>query len=148
MSLLPVRVRLLNPSSTCMAPLHKETNVPAPLGDRRDGVVGRAHLSEYFIQPLKWAVEVNLNPAGGTCYILTMILCTPALNKAHPDSAHFCQFIHRLETMVYRLGQQLSKLLVVEDLQAASAGYFTDSCWMESMMIVAVATLNKNAAVT
>jgi len=50
--------------------------------------------------------------------------------------------------MVDRLSKQLSKLLVVEDLEAAATGDFADSCGMEAMMVVAVPTLDENAGVT
>lgn len=49
--------------------------------------------------------------------------------------------------MVDRLSKQLSKLLVVEDLEAAATGDFADSCGVEAMMVVAVSTLNENAGV-
>lgn len=49
--------------------------------------------------------------------------------------------------MVNWLGKQLSEELVVENLQAASTGDFADSGWVETMLIVTVAALYKNAAV-
>ena len=50
--------------------------------------------------------------------------------------------------MVDGLGQQLSKLLVVENLQAAAAGNLTHSCGMEAMVVVTVTTLDKDTAIT
>lgn len=50
--------------------------------------------------------------------------------------------------MVDGLGQQLSKLLVVEDFQAAAAGNLTDSCWMEAVVEVTVTTLDEDTAIT
>lgn len=49
--------------------------------------------------------------------------------------------------MVDRLGQQLSKLLVVENLQAAAAGNLTHSCGMEAMVVVTVTTLDKDTTI-
>lgn len=49
--------------------------------------------------------------------------------------------------MVNRLGKQLSKELVVEDLEAASTGDLADGGWVEAMLIVAVPALYKDAAV-
>lgn len=69
------------------------------------------------------------------------------LHEAHSNSAHFGEFIHCLETMVHRLCQQLSKLLVVENLQAAPTGDLADSGGMEAMVVVAVPTLHEDAAV-
>lgn len=75
-----------------------------------------AHLSQHLIQPLQGAVQVNLNPAGCAGHILAVVLCTPALNKAHADSAHLGELINGLKAVVDRLSQQLSELLVVENL--------------------------------
>lgn len=72
----------------------------------------------------------------------------PYLNKAHPDGTHLGQLIYYLKTVVDWLGQQLGKELVVENLQAAATGDLADSGRMESMLIITVTTLYKNAAVT
>lgn len=50
--------------------------------------------------------------------------------------------------MVNRLSEQLSKELVVEDLEAATTGDLADCGWVEAMLIVAVPALYKDAAVT
>lgn len=50
--------------------------------------------------------------------------------------------------MIDRLGQQLSKLLVVENLQAAAAGNLTHSCGMEAVVVVTVTTLDEDTAIT
>lgn len=50
--------------------------------------------------------------------------------------------------MVNRLSQQLRKLLVVKNFEAAAAGNLTDSGRMKAVMKVAVPTLYKYAAVT
>lgn len=50
--------------------------------------------------------------------------------------------------MVNRLSEQLSKELVVEDLEAATTGDLADRGWVEAMLIVAVPALYKDAAVT
>lgn len=70
------------------------------------------------------------------------------LHEAHSNGAHFGEFIHRLEPVVHRLCQELGKLLVVEDFQAAPAGDLADSSRMEAMVVVAVPTLHEDAAVT
>lgn len=49
--------------------------------------------------------------------------------------------------MVDGLGQQLSKLLVVENLQAAAAGNLAHSRGMEAMVVVTVTTLDEDTAV-
>ena len=49
--------------------------------------------------------------------------------------------------MVDGLGQQLCKLLVVEDLQAAAAGDLTHGCGMEAVVVVTVTALDENAAI-
>lgn len=69
-------------------------------------------------------------------------------NKAHPDGTHLGKLIYHLKAVINRLGKQLGKELVVENLQAAATGDLADSCWVEAMLIVTVAALHKNAAVT
>lgn len=108
----------------------------------------RAHLSQNFVQPLQRSVKMNLNPAGGARDILAMILSSPALHKTHPDGAHLSELIHDLKAVVNRLGEQLSKELVVEDLEAAPTGDLADSSGVEAVLIVAVPALHKDAAVT
>lgn len=49
--------------------------------------------------------------------------------------------------MVNGLGEQLSKELVVEDLEAAAAGDLADRGRVEAVLIVAVAALHEDAAV-
>lgn len=70
------------------------------------------------------------------------------LDKAHADGAHLCELIHSLKAVVDGLGQQLCKLLVVENLQAATTRYLAHSCGMEAMVVVTVATLDEDTAVT
>ena len=53
--------------------------------------------------------------------------CTVSQHTKHvikyiPYCAHFCQLIDSLKPVVDRLGEQGGKLLVVEDLEAASGG--------------------------
>lgn len=50
--------------------------------------------------------------------------------------------------MVDRLSQQLGKLLVVENLQATSAGNLANGCGMEAVVIVTVTALDEDTAVT
>ena len=70
---------------------------------------------------------------------------TAHLHETHSNSAHFGEFIHDLKTMVHRLCQYLSKLLVVENFQA---GDLADSGGMKPINVVSVPTLHKDAAVT
>jgi len=92
-------------------------------------------------------MEMSLNPAGDARDILAMILSSPALNKAHADSAHLSQLIDDFKSVVNRLSQQLSKELVVEDLETAAAGDLADGGRVEAVLIVAVPALYKDAAV-
>lgn len=107
-----------------------------------------AHLSQDFIQPLEGAVQVYLNPAGGAGNILAMVFCSPALDEAHAYGTHFRQLVDRLEAMVHRLCQQLSKFLVIKNFQATPARDLAHSGGVKSVMVVAVPTLHKDAAVT
>lgn len=50
--------------------------------------------------------------------------------------------------MIDWLGKKLGKELVVEDLEAAATGDLADRGWMETVLVVTVAALHKNTAVT
>lgn len=91
---------------------------------------------------------MNLDPTRGAGNILPVILCSPALDKTHSNGAHFGELIYCFKPMVDRLSQKLSKLLIVKNFEAATAGNLTDSGGMKAMMKVAVPTLYKYAAVT
>lgn len=69
------------------------------------------------------------------------------LDKAHADGAHLGELIDDLKAVVNRLGEELGKELVVEDLEAAAAGDLADGGGMEAMLEVAVTALDKYAAV-
>lgn len=91
---------------------------------------------------------MHLYPAGGAGDVLSVILCTPALDKAHPNGAHLSELVDGLKAMVDRLRQKLSKLLVVENLKATSTGDLADSGGMEAVMVITVSALHKDAGVT
>lgn len=91
---------------------------------------------------------MNLNPTWGASHILTVVFCSPALDKAHSNGTHFGELIHCLKPMVDRLSQKLSKLLIVENFETAAAWYLTDSGGVKAVMEVAVPALYKYAAVT
>lgn len=107
----------------------------------------RAHLGEHLVQPLERPVQMDFNPTGRRGHILAMILRTPALHERHPDRAHLRQLVDGLESIVHRLRQQLSKFLIVEDLQRAARRYFAHGARMESVVVVAVARLHENGGV-
>lgn len=72
----------------------------------------------------------------------------PYFNKAHSNSTHLGQLIHHFKTVIDWLGKQLGKELVVEDFEATATGNLADSGWVETMLVVTVAALHKNTAVT
>ena len=92
-------------------------------------------------------MQVNLDPARGTCDILSMVLCSPSLHKAESNRAHLGEFVHGLESLVHRVCQQVGKLLVVEYLQAALGRDLADGGRMERVRVVALSTLNKDGVV-
>lgn len=69
------------------------------------------------------------------------------LDKAHADGTHLRELVNSLEAVVDGLRQQLGKLLVVENLQAAAAGNLTHSRGMKAVVVVTVTTLDEDAAV-
>jgi hypothetical protein len=93
-------------------------------------------------------MKVNLDPTRGGCDILSVILCTPTLHKAHPDRTHFGQLVHCLESMVDRLSKKSGKLLVIENLEAAAGRNLTHRGGMESMVVVTVSRLHEYSRIT
>lgn len=93
-------------------------------------------------------MQMHLDPAGGAGDILSVVLSSPALDEAHPNGAHLSELIDGLKAVVDRLSQELSKLLVVENLEATSAGDLADSGGMEAVVVITVTALDKNAGVT
>ncbi len=91
---------------------------------------------------------MDLDPARGTRNVLTMILSAPALHKAHSNGAHLGEFVDGLEPLVDGLGQELSKLLIVENLQTASGRNLADGRWVEPVGVVTLPTLDKDGPVT
>jgi len=72
----------------------------------------------------------------------------PYLDEAHPDGAHLGELVHGLKAVVDRLGQKLSELLVVENLEAAPAGDLAHGGRVEAVVVIAVTALDENAGVT
>jgi len=107
----------------------------------------RAHLREHLVKPLERPMQMDLDPTGRRCHILAMVLRPPALHERHPDRAHLRELIDGLESIVHRLRQQLSKFLIVKDLQRAARRYLAHGARMESMVVVAIARLHKNGGV-
>lgn len=70
------------------------------------------------------------------------------LHKAHANGAHFSELVDDLEAVVDRLGEELSKQLVVKDLEAAAAGDLTDGGGVEAVLEITVTALDEDAAVT
>lgn len=89
-----------------------------------------------------------LDPAGSGGDVLTMILGPPSLDEAHADGAHLRQFVDGLESVLHGLMQELSELLVVEDLQRTVGRNLADGRGMELIEVVAVARLHEYRRVT
>lgn len=77
-----------------------------------------------------------------------MVFCAPTLDKTQPHSTHLGEFIDGFEPLTNRLVEQRCKLLIVEDTQTAARRDLADCGWMEAMMVVTVAALDKDAALT
>ena len=73
-------------------------------------------------------MQVDLDPAGGRSHILSVIFCTPPLNKRHSDGAHLGQLVDGLESVVDGLREKGGKLLVVEDLETAARRDLAHCC--------------------
>lgn len=72
-------------------------------------MVGVYHLGNVVVINSNLICDCNLPVFGA-----------PTLDEAHADGAHPGELVHSLKALVDRLGQQGSKLLVVEDLQVTS----------------------------
>lgn len=105
------------------------------------------HLCEHFVEPLQGAVQVQLDPAGGAGHCLSPVLSSPAFDKAHANGAHPGELVHSLKPLVDRLGEQGSKLLVVEDLQVTSWRNLADCGGVPAIALVTVGALDKDGAV-
>lgn len=91
---------------------------------------------------------MHLDPAGCTCHVLSMILSAPAFDETQPNHAHLGELKNGLVAVRQRLVEQLRKLLIVEDLQAAARWNLADGSRMEVMVVVTGTTLHEDAAVT
>jgi len=111
-------------------------------------VIARAaHLGQDLVQPLQGAVEVNFDPAGSRCNVLSVILCAPAFDERHPDRAHLGQLVHSLESVIHALRQQCGELLIIENFETASWGDLADGGRMEAVVVVAVPRLHEDGRV-
>ena len=90
---------------------------------------------------------MDLYPAGGAGDVLPVVLRAPALDEAHADGAHLGQVVDGLKAVVDGLAEEGGELLVVEDLEGAPRGDLAHGRGVEAVMVVAVAALNKDAAV-
>lgn len=93
-------------------------------------------------------MESYLDPAWGARHVLTVVFCAPTLDKTQPYSAHLGQFVDGFEPLTDGLVEQRRELLIVEDAQTAARRDLADGGWMEAVMVVAVAALDKDAALT
>ena len=64
-----------------------------------------------------------------------------------PDCAHFSQFVNGFEAMIDRLREQLSKLLIIENLERAAGRDFAYGRRVESVVVIAVTRLNEYSRV-
>lgn len=75
-----------------------------------------------------WETEVKVEENEGRSTL--PVLRSPAFDKAHADGAHPGQLVNSLEALVDWLGQQCSKLLVVENLQVTA--------WRKTQVLVVI----------
>ena len=62
--------------------------------------IGRAHLGQHLVEPLQWAVEVYLHPAGRVRDGLPPVVHSPAFHEADANGAHSCQLVDCLKAIV------------------------------------------------
>lgn len=88
-------------------------------------------------------MQVDLYPAGRAGDVLAVILRPPTLDEAHPNRAHFSEFIHGLEAVINALRQQLGELGVVEYPQRTACGDLADGRRVKAVVVVAVPGLDE-----
>ena len=67
---------------------------------------------------------MKLNPARSGGDRLPPIFRTPPFDEAHSDGTHPGQLVNGFKTLVHGLGEERSKLLVVEDLEVTTGRNF------------------------
>ena len=90
---------------------------------------------------------MHFNPARCTGHVLTVILCPPALHKAHTNCAHFGELKNCFKSLIDTLCEELCKILIVEYFQGASRGDLANGGGMKMVGIVAVTTLDKDGSI-
>lgn len=115
--------------------------------DGRDEMLRRVHVLEDLIQPLKWSVEMDLNPTRSGCHILSMVLSSPSFDEGHSDDAVLGQVIDCFEPLIRRPLQILVELCVFEDVQSAPWRDLAHCRLVESMNQVAVPGLDEDGCI-
>lgn len=105
------------------------------------------HLGQNFIQPLQRTVQVDLYPARCRGDILTMVFGTPSFNETSADGAHFGKFVNGFKSVIDSLSKEMSKFLVVENLEAATGWYLAHGGGVKAVRVIAVPTLYEDGAV-
>lgn len=72
---------------------------------------------------------------------------TTHLNERHSDGAHLDQLVHSLVSMIYRLGQKLCEVTIVEYPQGAIRRNLAHCGGMEIVGVIASPRLNENGGV-
>ena len=104
------------------------------------------HLGEDLVEPLKWPVQMNFDPARSRGDHLSPVLDSPALHEADTDRAHTSQLENLLEALVHRLRELLREKLVVEDAHYAARRDLAHRSRMPVVSEVGVHALNENTA--
>jgi len=90
---------------------------------------------------------MDLNPAWSAGHILAVVLRSPALHKAQAYRTHLGELKRGLVSLRDGLGEQVSKVLIVEDTQAAARRNLTHGGRVKAVILITVTTLDKNARV-
>ena len=126
-------------------------DIKSRMDELRIWVRGRARRSHSYqdsVQPFQGAVQLNLNPAGGSGNALSPIINTPSLYKTDTNLAHVWKLVHSLEVRIRRLTKLSSKLLEVEDWNIFPRKNLADGCRMPTITNVCNRTLNKDTCIT
>lgn len=75
------------------------------------------------------------------------VFSSPAFHEGHSDGAHSRQLINSFKALGNALGQQIRKLVIVENFQIATWRYLANRGRMPTIALIAIWALNEYGAV-
>lgn len=118
---------------------------PIKSRNRRNLVRRIFHRLKNLVEPLKRSIKTYFNPTRGAGDVLAVIFSAPSFDETQTHNAHLRKLKYSFKSLTDRLIKQICEFLIIEDSEAAARRDFADGRRMESMVIVTIATLDKDA---